>query len=155
MPAQKDSSALTDEALLGLYATQSDHDAFSILVSRYIHFVYSTALRQVRDRHLTEDVTQAVFLILSSKARRMRAETVLSNWLFCTTRYAAANAIKSEARRRRHEHQSATMPPNNHIRDDSATWEEVAPWIDTALAGLGRRDREAVLLKYIEGKSNR
>src|SRR5207248_649852 len=28
------------------------------------------------------------------------------------------------------------------------------PLLDTALAGLGRREREAVLLKYIEGKSN-
>ena len=38
---------------------------------------------------------------------------------------------------------------------DSAPWEEVAPLLDDALAHLGRKDRDAVLLKYIQGKTHR
>ena len=46
----------------------------------------------MRDRHLAEDVTQAVFIVLSQKAGKIRPGTVLSNWLFVTTRYAAGTA---------------------------------------------------------------
>ena len=144
----------TDDDLLRRYAAHQDQQAFATLASRYVNFVYSTAARQVRDRHLAEDVTQAVFIVLAQKAGRMRSGTILSNWLFVTTRYAAANARKTEARRRHYEHQSATMPRTQDDHAESTAWEDVAPLLDTALTGLGRREREAVLLKYIEGKSN-
>src|SRR3954466_13726696 len=45
-----------------------------------------------QDAPLAEDVAQAVFVILAEKANRFNERTILSNWLFCTTRYAAANA---------------------------------------------------------------
>jgi len=84
--------------------TAGSQAAFSQLVGRYLDFVYSAALRRTgRDRHLAEDVTQAVFMILAQKARTIRAGVVLSGWLHQTTGYAAANALKHEARHRRKE----------------------------------------------------
>src|SRR2546423_61823 len=74
-------AAATDDDLLRRYADQQDQQAFATLASRYVNFVYSTAARQVRDRHLAEDVTQAVFIVLLQKAGRIRPGTILSNWL--------------------------------------------------------------------------
>jgi RNA polymerase sigma factor (sigma-70 family) len=156
-PEPSAATPATDDELLRRYAAHHDQQAFATLAARYVNFVYSTAVRQVHDRHLAEDVTQAVFIVLSQKAGKIRPGTILSNWLFVTTRYAAANARKTEARRRHYEHQSATMPTPRTQHDDhaeSTAWEDVAPLLDTALAGLGRREREAVLLKYVDGKSN-
>jgi RNA polymerase sigma factor (sigma-70 family) len=153
----------SDHDLLRRWHDQRDQAAFTQVAERYVNFVFATARRLTRDRHLAEDVAQAVFLILSRKAGRIRDGTVLSNWLFVTTRYAAANAIKAQVRRRKHQKRLIAMtdPNTTNVSDDPANdsssnldWEAVGPVLDSALAGLGRRDREAVLLKFVEGRTH-
>ena len=62
---------LDDLTLLREYALRDSEAAFAELVSRRVGFVYSAALRQVRDPHLAEEITQAVFIILAQKAGRI------------------------------------------------------------------------------------
>ena len=57
-----------DIALLREYARTNCESAFATLVVRHIHLVYSVVLRQVRDAHMAEEITQAVFIILARKA---------------------------------------------------------------------------------------
>jgi len=48
-------------ALVREYAQSNSEQAFATLVSQYVNLVYSVVLRQVRDRHLAEEITQTVF----------------------------------------------------------------------------------------------
>jgi len=64
-------NSLTDQQLLLDYAEHRSEAAFAELVRRHVDFVYSAALRMVRDPHLAEDVTQTVFIALSEQAPRL------------------------------------------------------------------------------------
>src|SRR3954467_7098527 len=103
--------ALPDSTLLSDYVAHRSHDAFAQLVDRYINLVYSAALRRTGDRHLADDVTQAVFIVLYRKAGHIRSAKTLPAWLLNATRYAASNCLRLESRRRHHELQAAAMNP--------------------------------------------
>lgn len=144
-----------DAELLHCYAESREDAAFAELVGRHIDFVYSAALRQVNgDAHLAQDVTQSVFTDLARKSGQLAEHRVLAGWLFTSTRFAAAKAVRGEQRRRVRDREAQLM--NEILREDPAEkreWENVRPVIDEALAQLGEADREAVLLRFFEGRN--
>ncbi|MGB7767667.1 MAG: sigma-70 family RNA polymerase sigma factor [Verrucomicrobiia bacterium] len=143
---------MDDIALLREYATNHSEAAFETLVSRRVGFVYSAALRQVRDPHLAGEVTQAVFIILAQKAGRISGKTILAGWLFRTTRFAAMAQMRAAAKRRQRE-QEAQMQSEIQPTEPDLFWEQMSPLLDEALATLGETDRQAVLLRFFENRS--
>lgn len=149
-----------DAELLRRYAEAGSESAFSELVARHLPLVYSAALRQVNgDAHLAQDVAQCVFTDLARKAasvtRRLSAESqVLSGWLYTSTRFAASKLVRAERRRDRREHEALAMSetataPALHLEP---AWEHLRPVLDDAMSKLAAKDRDAVLLRYFEGK---
>lgn len=130
--------------------------AFAELVRRHVDWVYSSALRQVRgDRHLAEDVTQAVFVLLARKCKSLGHKASLTGWLFHAVRYSAAHAVRAEARRRRHERRAAAMATETRPspEGEGPAWERLAPALDELVARLRDDDRRAVLLRFYQRKS--
>ena len=140
-----------DIKLLAQYARENSEEAFAALVGRHVNFVYSTALRSVGNSHSAEEITQAVFIILSRKAKSFSSKTILTGWLHQTTRLTAANFLRTEIRRQNRE-QEAFM---QSTLSETETWTQIAPLLDDAIARLGERDRNAILLRYFENKSAR
>ena len=150
-----------DLTLLREYARRNSEEAFAALVSRHVNLVYSVALRQVRNPHLAEEITQAVFIILARKAGSLGPKTILSGWLCRTARYASANALTIQ-RRRQHREQEAFMQSQvDQLQDDlsrrseaeAETWIKIAPLLDGALEQLGQKDHDAVVLRFFEGRN--
>ena len=96
-----------DCELLRDYADTGSESVFAELVERYAGLVYSAALRQVRDAHKAEDITQAVFIVLARKAAKLPRGIVLSGWLLKTTRYVANAQIRAAVRRALREEEAA------------------------------------------------
>src|ERR1022692_213107 len=92
-----------DIALLKQYADENSESAFAELVARYVNLVYSAALRSVGNAHASQEITQAVFIILAKKANQLPRHAVLSGWLYQTARLTAANYLRTEIRRQNRE----------------------------------------------------
>jgi RNA polymerase sigma factor (sigma-70 family) len=148
-----------DMTLVREFAATNSEAAFTELVQRHIGLVHSAAVRQAGDAHLAEEITQAVFIILARKAATLGPKTVLAAWLYRTTRYAAADAVKARRRRQLREHAAymqSTFNQTDASQPDAATadvWAQLAPLLDDALNELGETDRTALVLRYFENQT--
>jgi RNA polymerase sigma factor (sigma-70 family) len=142
---------LDDNTLLREYVERDSQEAFATVVARHVNKVYSVALRHTRNPHQAEEITQAVFVILAQKANKLHQHAVLSGWLYQTARLTAVTFIRSEIRRARCEQEAFMQTLQNETESD--LWPQIAPLLDSAMAGLNERDRHAIVLRFFDGKS--
>jgi RNA polymerase sigma factor (sigma-70 family) len=141
-----------DQVLICGYVRGRSEQAFSKLVHRYVDLVHSTALRIVRDAGLAEDVTQRVFVALAQHATKLQGRSSLTGWLHETARNLAINTVRSEERRRQREQEAAAMK-HPDANDPQAQWQQIAPFLDDALAQLSAAERELILWRYFERRT--
>jgi RNA polymerase sigma factor (sigma-70 family) len=150
-------TSMDDTALLSRYVETGCQDSFEEIVSRHSGWIYSLSLRAVKDKHLAEDVTQAVFIILARKADSIVPGTPLSGWLFKTSRFAVSDAIKRRVRMQRRENRAAELfrqtTSNGIVLNEDNVSDEVSAALDEAVGCLSESDRQAVILRFYEGKS--
>jgi RNA polymerase sigma factor (sigma-70 family) len=144
---------MQDAELLRDYVTSGSDRAFAELVDRYVDFVYSTARRQLGNAQLAEEVAQMVFSLLARKAVGLVGLPSLAGWLYRATCFTAAKTLRTERRRRHHEHEAATM--NQNSATDDEIWEHLSPMLDDALNQLEEQDRLAVFLRFFQKKPMR
>ncbi|HTG44272.1 MAG TPA: sigma-70 family RNA polymerase sigma factor, partial [Verrucomicrobiae bacterium] len=148
-----------DAELLVEYAKHGSESAFGELVARHIPLVHSAALRLVNgDVHLAQDVTQSVFSDLARKAsvvasRVSARREALPGWLYASTRFATASAIRANQRRRKYEQKAITMSETSSTNEGAdADWEILRPVLDDAINRLCVSDRDAVILRFFQGE---
>src|ERR1041384_3564024 len=97
---------LDDMALLREFVAQRSESAFQTIVERHLALVYASALRQTRDPHVAEEITQATFIILAQKAAKLPSGTILEGWLIRTVRFVAKAELRTRLRRAHYERQA-------------------------------------------------
>lgn len=142
----------SDLELLQRFIRDRVQDAFTELVRRHVDLVHSAALRQVRSPQLAEEVAQSVFTDLARDAAGLKPDTVLVAWLHTVTRRTAVDVIRRESRRQLREQIAVEM---NIMNATEASWPQIEPLLDEAVAALDETERAAVLLRYFENKSLR
>jgi RNA polymerase sigma factor (sigma-70 family) len=140
-----------DRELLAEFASSGSQDAFAELVRRNTDLVYSAARRQLRDAHLAEDVTQAVFILLAKKAGSVQGPP--AGWLFKTTHYACRNAQKLASRRAYHEKRAAIMKAETSSSEEENNWQQISAEVDQAMSRLSPVDRDVIVLRYLKSLS--
>ena len=145
---------IEDSTLLRRYVDDRSEAAFAELVRRRVNLVYAVALRQVAgDTQLAEDVTQKVFVDLARKARALADRPVLSGWLYRSAQFAASDIVRSERRRRSREQETFAMNETSaNFGDGPDDWDKLRPVLDELMQELSDEDRDAVALRYFEGR---
>ncbi len=142
----------SDDALLALYA-RGDGVAARALTVRLLPKVYAHAARLLGDLAEAEDVAQEAMLRLWRIAPDWRpGEAKVTTWLYRVT----ANLCTDRLRKRRSvgldeiaEPADPTPSVAAHLQDRAR-----ADALQTALNALPERQRQAVVLRHIEGLSN-
>jgi RNA polymerase sigma factor (sigma-70 family) len=140
-----------DEAqLLAEFRVNQSEDAFSALVRRHVDLVYATAVRQVGDAGLAEEITQDVFVVLARKARSLGQHKTIAGWLYQTTLHRVRQRLRAELRRQRRDEIAAELKAD--AASGQSVWEPLVPLLDEGLEAMEDKDRTALLLHCLEGR---
>ncbi|WP_132860136.1 RNA polymerase sigma factor [Shimia isoporae] len=143
---------IPDEALLVLYAN-GDGAAARALTLRLTPRVYAHAYRMLGSQADAEDVAQEALIRLWKIAPDWRqGEAKVTTWLY----RVVANLATDRLRKARGVALDAIPEPEDDAKSAAETMQDRARQdaLQTALATLPDRQREAVVLRHIEGLGN-
>jgi RNA polymerase sigma factor (sigma-70 family) len=123
---------------------------FRNLVTSYSPMVLATARRMLgEDKEAANDVCQQVFVKLVKKASELDPEICLGGWLYRQACRVAIDQRRTNQRRKAREEKAAffmTMNDPDH--------QMVLGELDEALGALTDKERDALVLRYLEGRSH-
>jgi len=145
-------SAADDMDLIREYVEANSETAFAELVRRRVNLVYSVALRCTGNSHDAQDVAQTVFVILAKKAITLRHRTILTGWLYETTRLTSGQLLRTRARQQTRD-QEAYMQSTLNNSETEGLWRQLAPRLEQAMSRLSEDERTLIALRFFENRS--
>lgn len=132
------------------WVAHRDADAFAELLSRHSGMVYAACRRITRDAGAAEDIAQECFLKLAQQTEPIRSPGA---WLHRVATCASLSWLRDEKRRVRRESDFAQAQAAAQEEVDP-DWQSLVPLVDRAIDGLPDKNRSAVILRFLEGKSH-
>lgn len=147
MKAQPTDKEIISQVLKG------DLRAYSDLVDRYQHMVFTLALRMLRNRPLAEETAQDVFLKAYKALKGFQGQSKFSTWLYKIAYHRILDVSDRENRRK-----TVAYLDSDGFREAGAendTWaslmrEERGKLVRQVLDGLEQEDRAVLSLFYLQ-----
>jgi RNA polymerase sigma factor (sigma-70 family) len=145
-------SQASDRALLERFVAGGDERAFGAVLQRHGPMVLAVCRRVLHQEQDAEDVFQATFLLLATRAASIRKRDSVASWLYGVARRLALRSLSQRSCRQAHERRAAARRPTSthHL---GAACSELEAALDDALATLPEKYRLALLLCYFEGRT--
>jgi RNA polymerase sigma-70 factor (ECF subfamily) len=128
-----------------------DREAYAGLLGRYQDGLYRYALRMVSSPDAAEDLVQATLIKAYASLRRCRDPERFGSWVFRILSNRCKDYLKS--RRRRDTSLEETWPGEGPDPEEDAARAELRERVAEAMERLPPSQREAFILKHIEGLS--
>lgn len=130
-----------------------DQEAFALLVQRYQDVLYRYAERMTGRPDEAADVVQLAFIKGYRNLHRCRQPSRVGGWLFRIAANLCKDRLKSRHRRDVSLEKLGTLPGQGGNPERGAERAEIRDEIHRALAALTADQREAFVLKHVEGWS--
>lgn len=146
---------ISDDALLVLYAN-GDAAAARALTARLLPVVLAYASRLLRDRAEAEDVAQEAMIRLWRIAPDWRqGEARVTSWLYRVVTNLCTDRLRAGRRRRADALEDVPEPADGAPDAEGAMIAaDRQGALQAALASLPERQRQAVVLRHLEGLTN-
>lgn len=146
---------ISDEALMVLYA-RGDPDAARLLMNRVLPLALGHATRVLGDRAEAEDVAQEAMMRLWRVAPEWRQnEARVSTWLYRVVANLCTDRLRLRVRRRAEPIDLVAEPVDTALPVEAVMIADARmKALQAALDQLPERQRQAVVLRHIEGLAN-
>ena len=142
----------TDQELIDLYKKTQDHGTIGVLYERYMHLVYGTCLKYLKDVEAAKDAVMEIFEDLLSKLRTQEVENFKS-WLFVVSKNHCLMQLRKDSRIRTTEIPIALMQSEDEIHLNGVMEKEKdLNRLEECLEVLPEEQKRSVRLFYLESK---
>jgi RNA polymerase sigma-70 factor, ECF subfamily len=153
----KDSSVRIEHELdVVRRAQQGDRDALVRLFDEHLPTVHRFAMRMCRDEDHARDVAQESLLTALKSLKDYRGEASFSTWLFTIARSHCGKTRRRQEREPLHsdeQMQIRAVQSDDPAPDAQISHAEISDVVERGLADIDPAEREAVLLRDVEGMS--
>jgi RNA polymerase sigma factor (sigma-70 family) len=147
-------NAMNDDAeLLRDFALRRNEASFRELVARRIGFVYAINLRRLRNPHLAQEATQAVFIALARKAGQVAGGPSVLGWLHRSSCYESRNLMRAHFNRTARETEAQRLGTTVADTTPGNPPGELEAVLDEALGELAAADRDAILARFFSSRT--
>lgn len=130
-----------------------DRDLYAVLVGRYQEVLYRHALGMVGYADAAADLVQDSFIKGFTSLDRCQDPARFGAWVFRILRNRCLDYLKDRRRQTVPLEESAAYLPSRDDPDADLVQSETRQAVSTALAALPEPQREAFLLKHVDGRS--
>jgi RNA polymerase sigma-70 factor, ECF subfamily len=147
-PVDAPSDAQLIERILG-----GEREAYAILVDRYQEAMYRHAVGMVGDRDAASDLVQDSFVKAYTRLDTCQDPEKYAAWVFRILRNRCKDWLKNRRRRNVSLTEETASAPSGDDPGLTLERSELGRVVDDALGRLPEAQREAFLLKHVEGRS--
>ncbi len=141
-----------DARLLARFVSEHDELAYARLVRKYEKLVWCVCCRILDNRCDAEDAFQSTFVLLATKARRIRKPKSLASWLYGVA-YRTAHSIRRQRHRDAVSYEESVDPSSHDDVLEQVARKNENELVFAELMMLAEKLKTPLLMHYFVGKS--